>query len=45
LKKLFYILIIILFSLLVFYFLNENENEVANSSLPDYGEVYSDHGY
>ena len=45
LKKSFYIIIFLAVSILIFYFLNTSENERVKSSLPDYGEGYSDHGY
>ncbi|MEC7156633.1 MAG: hypothetical protein VXW63_00810 [Chloroflexota bacterium] len=40
-----YILIFITFILFLIYFLNIDNTERAKSSLPDYGEGYSDHGY
>ena len=45
LKKSFYIIIFLAISILIFYFLNTSENERVKSSLPDYGEGYSDQGY
>ncbi|MEC8048798.1 MAG: hypothetical protein VX114_03525 [Chloroflexota bacterium] len=44
-KKRFFIIIFLVISILIFYFLNTGENERVKSSLPDYGEGYSDHGY
>jgi len=40
-----YILILITFILFLIYFFNIDNTERVKSSLPDYGEGYSDHGY
>ena len=31
--------------ILLIFFINSDSNEAMKSSLPDYGEGYSDHGY